>query len=389
MNNTIPPHIAVVGTGNTAAFADTMLADIATALKSRGAAARLFSLQGDGEAELGAYFTERAEKGEDFHVFDLNGNFLVPTPPGTPLKSKFSYVIDHPIYHLGKTRAYTDPMTVAYTDATHMSDHTDIIPDIPALFLPHGGPMPGDAALAMGDRDIDLLFLGNIPDVLVDDVFNGRLGKLPDNLQRLVVGAIERILGGGGYPFAGFRVECGERGIDMFADIDPDTLIYVYSLFENYIAAVHRLDLLQSLSGFKVHLVGKVPDGIELDAPGFVRHGYVPFDQALDMIGRTKILLNMNPQLAAGSHERVWQGMALGCVVLTNNSLFLQDFFTDGREIMYTRSESGPLAERLSAVIGDDARLQGMADAARSLYKNDHTWESRADTIIDTIRRQP
>jgi len=56
---------------------------------------------------------------------------------------------------------------------------------------------------------------------------------------------------------------------------------------------------------------------------------------------------------------------------------------------MYTRSESGPLAERLSAVIGDDARLQGMADAARSLYKNDHTWESRADTIIDTIRRQP
>ncbi|MBT4218797.1 MAG: glycosyltransferase family 1 protein, partial [Rhodospirillaceae bacterium] len=67
----------------------------------------------------------------------------------------------------------------------------------------------------------------------------------------------------------------------------------------------------------------------------------------------------------------------------------LQDFFTDGREIMYTRSESGPLAERLSAVIGDDARLQGMADAARSLYKNDHTWESRADTIIDTIRRQP
>lgn len=390
MTNTTTTRIAVVGTGDRSAFADTMLTDIERALNARGAEARLFSLDGDdGDVDFGRYLAERTANGEAFHVLDLNGNFLVPTPPGTPLKSKFSYIIDHPVYHLQKTRAYQGPMTAAYADATHMSDHTDILPGVPTVFLPHGGPEPEEDTPAMADRDIDILFLGNISDVLLGDVFNGRLGKLPDHLQRLVAGAVDRVLGGGGYPFAGFRAECSERAIDMFADIDPDILIYGFSLFENYIAAVHRLDLLQSLSEFNVHVVGKVADGIALDAPGFTRHGYIPFDQALNMVSRTKVLLNMNPQLAAGSHERVWQGMALGCVVLTNNSLFLQEFFEDGRHILYTRSEAGPLVERVAEIIGNDVRMQGMAEDAQALYSHGHTWKVRAGTILKTLRRQP
>ncbi|MHA1597087.1 MAG: hypothetical protein ACTSV1_00045, partial [Alphaproteobacteria bacterium] len=122
MNNITTPHIAVVGTRDRSSFADTMLADLTGALAARGAEARLVSIDGgDGDAALGRYFDARARAGEGFHVLDLNGNFLIPTPPGTPLISKFSYVIDHPVYHLAKTRAYSGPMTVAYTDATHMA----------------------------------------------------------------------------------------------------------------------------------------------------------------------------------------------------------------------------------------------------------------------------
>jgi len=100
------------------------------------------------------------------------------------------------------------------------------------------------------------------------------------------------------------------------------------------------------------------------------------------MIGRTRVLLNMNPQLVAGSHERVWQGMAMGCVVLSNPSLFLRQFFSDGEDILYT---GGDLAPRIGGLIGDAPRLQDMADRARGLYLQGHTWKNRVPTIIEAI----
>ncbi len=392
-----PATVCVVGTPGRAAFADAMLIGIHEGLWKNGVKSHLFLLDKNEDAEsIPAYFTEQKTDPESFFIIDINGNYNLTPLPGQPARRRFSFLIDHPYFHAGKFAGYPHPMTVGVVDATHMTALADRGMETPVVFLPHAGPDPEPAPRPMKDRDIDLLFCGNISPLVASDVFEDRLAALKKAAQGVVRDAIAHVLEEGRDIHSALKKAVAGRGMTV-SGFSFEDLCAIVTLVEAFAAGKPRLEYLGrliSLAGPAIHMVGDLEgilgqsSGVK-PGPGVVFHGSLPFTEVKAMMRRAKILVNANFTIAGGSHERIWQGMAMGCLTLTNESYFMRANFEENRNILFFPRRAEEIAETVSAALADTGRLQEMTDGARIIYAAGHTWEKRVKAIIDVFEKAP
>ena len=384
--------IAVVGTPNRAAFADAMLTGLHEGLLRNGVDSHLFLLSHDKEAaKIHAFFEDRRVAGGNLFLVDINGNFNLPLSPGKPTKMRFSFLIDHPFYHLHKFIDYPAPMTAGMIDVTHLSALADIGVNVPTVFFPHAGPDPCPDRSPLKDRDIDVLFCGNISPLVFTEIFDRRLGELPEKCRGIVGWAIERVLDAGSDVYNALKTSCREQSDSRLEDYPLRTLRGMLSLIESFAAGKLRLKYLKELLKLEnrsVHIVGNIGEIIDqagIEAPGSnVRfHDHLSFNEVVRMIRRTRLLVNANFTIVGGSHERIWQGMAGGCATLTNESVFVRSCFEDGKHILFLPRHAGDLGDLISSHLDRPRDLQAMADSALRLFADNHTWRQRVKTIID------
>jgi spore maturation protein CgeB len=123
-------------------------------------------------------------------------------------------------------------------------------------------------------------------------------------------------------------VDCLDEKIKERASIDPHSIDYeeVLDDLEFYIRGRDRIELLRSVKEVDVHVFGSA-EGTDGgwkkyigDRPNIIIHPPVPYQQAIEIMKRSKILLNSTP--TRGSHERIFSGLACGAAVITNESPF-------------------------------------------------------------------
>ncbi len=382
-----PSFLAAVIGPTKPKFAHQICLGIVDGIQANGCYARFFAIN-DRQRYflLQEYYRQRSRDGLAFHIIDINGAVLQP-PPDIHLRVKFSYIIDHPVFHLERIRDYPGKLVAGYVDIIQKADQAILGLTRPSVFLPHAGPEPKGDIPPMADRDLDILYCGNISPLLINEVFGERLRGMPKAIQPLVRESIDRVLAGDLPPFQAIVEAAGEHSIDLISDFAAAELEDACSMVEDFITAVYRVEVLKSLSGLNLQVVGQIPRNLDKaavfgEAASFTIHNYIPFDKMSAMLGRTKLLLNMNPVLAGGSHERIWEGMANGCVIATNESIFMRECFEDGPEILIAGRDKEAFAEKITTVIGNDDALAAMATAAMEKYARDHTWTVRARGII-------
>jgi len=375
-------NVAVIG-ATVPRFSLDMCLGIRDGLKANGADARFFPInERDKYKRILDYYAKVKSVGRRFSIIDINGSVLEALPKSIPVKNKFSWIIDHPVFHLERIRRYDGEMILGFVDMIHMADRGDLGIEHKSTFLPHGDPAPDPDCLPMESRDIDILFCGNISHLITGGEFNLRIGGLPEKLATLVRESIEVVLAEHTLPFRTLRTVGDGHSVDLLDSFSLTELEDACSLIEDFITAVRRLEVLKEVSHLDVEMIGKLPDGVDVKAifgtNSRIRfHGYKPFDEVTAMMKRTRILLNINPLLVGGSHERIWQAMAKGCVVATNESLFMRECFDDGGNIYISGNDYDGFAERLAVGLEDSAGLEDMAAAAGGIYARDHTWKSR------------
>ena len=383
-------NVAVIG-ATAPSFSLDMCLGIRDGLKANGADARFFPINDrTNYHDLLEYYAEIKLSGDSFSIIDINGSVLEALPKSIPVKNKFSWIIDHPVFHLERIRRYDGEMILGFVDMIHMADLGGLGIEWESIFLPHGGPAPDPAPLPMESRDIDILFCGNISHLLVGSEFNLRIEGLPEKLATLVRESIEVVLAEHTPPFRTLRTVGEGHSVDLLDSFSLAEVEGACSLIKDFITAVRRLEALKAVSHLDVEMIGKLPDGVDAKAifgtNSRIRfHGYKPFDELTEMMKRTKIIFNMNPVLVGGSHERIWQAMAKGCVVATNESLFMRECFDDGKNVIISGNDYGSFAERLAVGLEDPAGLEDMAAGAAGIYVRDHTWKSRGKDILAVL----
>ncbi len=378
-----------------AAFADVMLDDLQTGLETTGADSRVIRMSDASEIDKVWRSISEQSKGYDTVVgIDLNGNFNSPPAIDPERWRRFMILIDHPYFHAYKFAGYEFGLSCSVVDQTHKVALSDADIDISTEFLPHAGPPPKPNIPSLAERQRDILFCGNVAEIVLPNKLAEKLGTFPEPVQQITLKTIERAITGEFTIHAALKTATSDILSEPLSAIPLETLSVVCKTVETYVAGRMRLELLANLlseSDLKIDVVGRLRGpleayGINIDAGGSIRyHDYLPFETVAKMMQTTKINLNSNYTLRGGSHERIWHGIARGCATVTNESTFLHDEFGDTKGVLFIPENIETLGEYFRETLTDTDNLSEIAASASERYASHHVWHHRAQELVELL----
>jgi len=113
-----------------------------------------------------------------------------------------------------------------------------------------------------------------------------------------------------------------------------------------------------------------------------VHPGEISIDEALDLMKRSKIVLNSVPSFQNGSHERVLNGFLTGCMPVTNDNSFWREYFEEGELIFYKHGEWEKINESVATYLNDKQLRHSSVINGQKVVLENHTWDQRADRFI-------
>lgn len=238
------------------------------------------------------------------------------------------------------------------------------------LFCPHGGTEVG--GIRNKNRDIDILYVGNgidhealvfpsgyeVLNAFFDEYYSRE--KYPN-----IHDAIAQF--------------CEMHSINTNSQEELELVSYGL-LYVKYMYSKRRYELISSLceSGLNITIVGggvweklreRHPDNITL-------LGFATPEKCLDYISRAKILINDAP-FSEGAHERVFNGMLNGAVVLTNTSKYIEERFNDWQDILlWDGFDYDEAISKIYEVLADDSMRSSIVDNAYRKVESD-SWGER------------
>ncbi|MDR3624076.1 MAG: glycosyltransferase [Chlamydiales bacterium] len=169
---------------------------------------------------------------------------------------------------------------------------------------------------------------------------------------------------------------------ESFADI--------YFEIEYYCKGKDRLQLLYALKEFDVHVFGPSDWTWALkDLKNVILHSPLSYIESLATFEKSKVVLNSSPQFRHGSHERVFNSLAKGAVVITNENSYLEEqFHKDSGLLYYHPDKTEELCLQLRAMLSCEELRKSAALKGYSLVMKEHTWDVRAAQILKILCSQ-
>lgn len=173
--------------------------------------------------------------------------------------------------------------------------------------------------------------------------------------------------------------------------VDP-TKIDFAALFDDlefFIKGKDRVELIRSVKDAQIDIFGS-PDGttqwskyLGSTNKNVKYHDPVPFEQALDIMKQSKILLNSGAWIKNGSHERIFSGIASGSLVITNLNIYMSEQFKDGENIVfYTPGKWDQVNQLVNGMLHDDDKRNRIVEKGYQTVMKNHTWDHRAAELV-------
>jgi spore maturation protein CgeB len=259
-----------------------------------------------------------------------------------------------------------------------------------AYFLPHGV----DQNLAPDpsvEKDIDILMLSTFID---PEALRNEWTELFPKIVCLVMDdAIEITLSDDHTSFMkAFSDSYQDRlGLNKKPERIGHDLILPLMLLERYIKGKERVDLIKSITDAKVVLLNGHADGqpgwekvLGDDYPNITLHSPVNYEEGVEYMKRSKIVLNSFSKNKEGGHDRVYNGMACGALVMSNENIFLNESFEDEKNILFFQTNCFEgVNEKLNKYLANENLRREIAEAGRKEVMAHHTWDHRIDSLSE------
>ncbi|MDF2549117.1 MAG: hypothetical protein K0S07_184 [Chlamydiales bacterium] len=253
-----------------------------------------------------------------------------------------------------------------------------------SFFFPHAvdrDEMPG----AEAERCYDAVFIGSCYDHEgLREEWRQRCSKR-DSL--LIEESVERVLADNSTFFVqALWNTLQERSVSL-EEVDFHSLCF-YT--DYYLRGKDRFELIKSIEHVDLHLFGQphpeTPYGRSwqryLERPNIHLHPPVSYVESLEVMKKAKFCLNSTPSFKNGTHPRIFAGMALESVVVTNDNQFFGEFYDDGKDILlYQHKQWHLLEEKLLSLLKEPEKRMAMAREGRRKTMQDHTFDSRVETL--------
>ncbi len=240
-------------------------------------------------------------------------------------------------------------------------------------------------------RPYDVVFFGSSCDP--EGMRAAWQAKYPNEIGQLIDEAAEMTLANRPMPFW----EATQEALSH-AKLDPGIIDIkkVNYYVDNYTRGVDRLELIRSIKDASVHVYGATCWREELPIRGWMQclgglpnvtvHPAIPFQESLDILKQSKICLNSMPFFKDGTHERIFTGLACGCLPITNDNLWVAENFVDGEELILFRSKHwDAVNDKVNRFLADEELRKQVVAKGRAKVMREHTWDQRVEQLLTVL----
>lgn len=141
-------------------------------------------------------------------------------------------------------------------------------------------------------------------------------------------------------------------------------------------------------AGYDIHVYGESWNYYQEKGLGkLIRHPSVTPQEALTELSRAKIGLNVMSWHKAGMTERVANILLSGAVCLSEDTSYLREHFTDGKDILtFTLDRLEEIPDKIARTLGNEEYRLGVAKRAYEKAMKEHTWRVRAEEVLQLVR---
>lgn len=174
-------------------------------------------------------------------------------------------------------------------------------------------------------------------------------------------------------------------------EIDINTIDFITILdeLETYVIGYDRVRLVQSIQDARIDIFGNSKSNWERylgSQSNCIIHEAIPFDQACEVMKKSKIMLNSCIAIKAGGHERIYAGMALGAALLASENNYMRETYRDNENILfYTSQNLAAVNDKVNALLADEKKRAALAKSGHDTVMAHHTWDHRAVELLKNI----
>lgn len=299
-----------------------------------------------------------------------------------------TYLMDHPVIHYERLKNPYPKMFVLSPDRNHVSFMDQYMKNIYAeAFLPHGGCISGKC-IPYGRRKYDITFMGSYSapeDVLKNfndfplqmaDLMRDTAGRMIDDTAMTMEEALGQCLN-----------SCGVK-------VNEEEFAQILSEFrevDRYVRSYFRDKVIRTLvdNGIVVDVFGDGWGQFVTQKGECLRvHPAVSYKESLELVGDSKISLNVMPWFKDGSHDRIFSAMMCGTVCLTDSSDYLSEQFREQENIFfYSLKGLKYLPAKVRKILENVEQSAWVAKNGQILALQKHTWAARADEVMEYLEQ--
>lgn len=344
--------------------------------------------------DLEKYSQQRAqliEKSFDV-IFTINGMLLEENSElgKELLKDQHAiyctYLMDHPMIHQIRLQNEYPKIFVLAPDRQHVKYIDQYLKNIwVTAFLPHAG-CKGKMLRPYHEREIAISFMGSyIPPEQVWKDF----GTYPKKMQYMMERTADLLIQSSELSLEEAIVFVFEQQEIQLSEKEISEILPEFRIVDRYIRSYYRDQVIRTLvdAGLRVDVYG---DGWEKfharNVDCLKVHQALQYLESLDIMGNSKISLNIMPWFKDAAHDRVFTAMLCGAVSLTDGSLWLEEQLQENENVFfYSLKGLKYLPVKVQQILLDPDTAAQVAEKGKKLAEERHTWARRAEEILDYL----
>ena len=159
----------------------------------------------------------------------------------------------------------------------------------------------------------------------------------------------------------------------------------------DHVRKARRLEFVKAVAktGIPIHICGLGWDKHLYRFKNATYDGAVDMTRMVELMRRSRIVLNTNVNFGAGSHERPFSASLAGAATFSDHSAYYDEAFAPGEIAMFRWKDLPGAMGELKALASDPQRAFDMGRAAKARAVAAHTWEKRLPLILKMAETLP
>ena len=304
-----------------------------------------------------------------------------------------TWLVDHPVLLNERLIMHRDMdnLWIGCVDQTHVTYLKDVMDYHNVFYLPHFGGI-SDKIKKYKERNIEIFFPASYLDIekFVNENTEWRTGavkvisdlainELKKNNEISVVQATKNVL--------------EQMGETVDKQLITECMEVFGSYVDTYICRYYRTCVVKSLldEGLQITVAGSgwsdFKEKYQYKDSLNILSDNMSYEEVLDCIGNSKIVLNVFPWFKNGSHERVTSALLNGAICLSDQNEYTKKYLKDeSSAILYDRNNPQNIAKKIRYYLEHQDEAEEVAQNGKKVAMENMTVKNSVDKILKVIR---